>query len=36
MQGKKGDYPGVASIQDREKYLELCPDPNIILRIKQL
>ncbi|MCX6708891.1 MAG: peptidoglycan DD-metalloendopeptidase family protein [Candidatus Woesearchaeota archaeon] len=36
MQGKKGDYPGVASIQDREKYLKLCPDPNIILKMKQL
>jgi len=36
MQGKKGDYPGVASIQEREKYLKLCPDPNRILKIKQL
>ena len=36
MQGKKGDYPGVTSIQEREKYLKLCPDPNTILRIRKL
>ncbi len=36
MLGRKGDYPGVASIQEREKYLKLCPDPNTILRIRKL
>jgi murein DD-endopeptidase MepM/ murein hydrolase activator NlpD len=32
MQGKIGDYPGVAAESDREKFLLLCPDPNLILR----
>ena len=36
MQGKKGDYPGVASLTERKRYLELCPDPNLILGIRQL
>ncbi|SKC17045.1 peptidoglycan DD-metalloendopeptidase family protein [Dyadobacter psychrophilus] len=31
----KGDFPGVSSIQDQEYYLNLCPDPNLILRIKE-
>jgi murein DD-endopeptidase MepM/ murein hydrolase activator NlpD len=29
----RGDFPGVSSIQDREHFLSLCPDPNLILRI---
>jgi peptidoglycan LD-endopeptidase LytH len=29
----RGDYPGVASLADREAYLANCPDPNLILRI---
>ncbi|MBI2578207.1 MAG: peptidoglycan DD-metalloendopeptidase family protein [Candidatus Aenigmarchaeota archaeon] len=36
MHGMKGDFPGVASIEQREKYLKLCPDPNLILRIEKL
>lgn len=36
MQGMEGDFPGVASLEDREKFLELCPDPNLILKIKKL
>ena len=36
MQGLEGDFPGVASLKDREKFLELCPDPNLILRIEKL
>ena len=36
MMGKSGDYPGVTSIKEREKYLALCPDPNLILQIPQL
>jgi len=31
-----GDYPGVATPSERERYLELCPDPNLILRIPGL
>lgn len=33
---KNGDYPGVAAPSERERYLELCPDPNLILRIPGL
>lgn len=29
----RGDYPGVASRDDRGSYLANCPDPNLILRI---
>jgi len=29
-----GDYPGVCSKNDLEYYLENCPDPNILLKIK--
>lgn len=29
-----GDYPGVCSKNDIEYYLENCPDPNILLKIK--
>jgi murein DD-endopeptidase MepM/ murein hydrolase activator NlpD len=29
----KGDFPGTASSSEREKYLAVCPDPNLILRI---
>ncbi len=31
MQNKKGDYPGVASQNDRAFYSNNCPDPNLIL-----
>lgn len=33
MLDKKGDFPGVCSYEDREKFLKLCPNPNLILRI---
>lgn len=29
-----GDYPGVCSKNDLDYYLENCPDPNILLKIK--
>jgi murein DD-endopeptidase MepM/ murein hydrolase activator NlpD len=32
MLGKVGDYPGVAAESQREIFLALCPDPNLILR----
>jgi murein DD-endopeptidase MepM/ murein hydrolase activator NlpD len=32
MLGKVGDYPGVAAESQRELYLTLCPDANLILR----
>ncbi|RPJ57924.1 MAG: aminotransferase class III-fold pyridoxal phosphate-dependent enzyme, partial [Dehalococcoidia bacterium] len=31
MLGKKGDFPGVALPDEREVWLSLCPDPNLIL-----
>ena len=34
--GDAGDYPGVASPSEREHYLAVCPDPNIILGIPGL
>jgi len=30
----KGDFPGVSSLAEREYYLSICPDPNLILRVK--
>ncbi len=35
MGGRKGDFPGVSSLADRESFLFLCPDPNLILGIKK-
>ncbi len=32
----KGDFPGVAAPFERERFLELCPDPNLILGIPGL
>ncbi len=31
MEGKRGDYLGVCKFSEREKYLENCPDPDMIL-----
>jgi murein DD-endopeptidase MepM/ murein hydrolase activator NlpD len=36
LQGNEGDFPGVCAVNDREKYLDLCPDPNLLLGIKIL
>ena len=33
MLGFKGDFPGVARPSEKEYYLKLCPDPNIILKL---
>ena len=33
MFGKEGDYPGVAKKSERDYYLTLCPDPNLILQV---
>ncbi len=35
MQGHEGDYPGVCSISDRDKYLSNCPDPDLILQLNK-
>ncbi len=31
----EGDYPGVCSLQDAEKYLYNCPDPDFILQVNK-
>jgi murein DD-endopeptidase MepM/ murein hydrolase activator NlpD len=36
MLGLKGDFPGVCSIAEREYYLNICPNANLILQIPQL
>ncbi|GAA4369424.1 hypothetical protein GCM10023185_43000 [Hymenobacter saemangeumensis] len=36
MQGRYGDFPGVACPEEREKWAELCPDPNIVLQCQKL
>ncbi|OYW81052.1 MAG: peptidase M23 [Sphingobacteriia bacterium 28-36-52] len=35
MENKKGDYPGVCSLSDREKYLRNCPNPDTLLNLIQ-
>ena len=32
----KGDFPGTCAMEDRERFLKLCPDPNLVLRIPGL
>lgn len=34
MNGEIGDFPGVVSKNELEEYLRLCPDPNLLLKIK--
>jgi hypothetical protein len=36
MMGLEGDFPGVAAPSERDRYLALCPDPNLILGIPGL
>ncbi len=33
MHEQKGNYPGVCSIKEREKYLDNCPNPDLILNM---
>lgn len=33
MQGKKGDYPGVCKLSERDFYLANCPDPDVLLNM---
>ncbi|MFT3936765.1 MAG: peptidoglycan DD-metalloendopeptidase family protein [Chitinophagaceae bacterium] len=35
MELKEGDYPGVCKFSEREKYLQNCPDPDLILQLMQ-
>ncbi|RRB00959.1 peptidoglycan DD-metalloendopeptidase family protein [Larkinella rosea] len=34
--GHTGDFPGVCSLTDRERFLEICPNPNRFLQIPGL
>ncbi|GGF23508.1 peptidoglycan DD-metalloendopeptidase family protein [Hymenobacter cavernae] len=36
MEGRRGDFPGVALPEERQKWAELCPDPNLILKSRWL
>ncbi|MDB5242719.1 MAG: peptidase [Spirosoma sp.] len=36
MLGFQGDFPGVCSLTDREKFLAICPNPNALLNIPGL
>ncbi|GAB3747178.1 peptidoglycan DD-metalloendopeptidase family protein [Spirosoma pomorum] len=36
MLGRKGDFPGVCSVTDREQFLAICPNPNVLLSIPGL
>jgi len=36
MDGRYGDFPGVATLTEREKYSEICPNPNLILQSRHL
>ncbi|RQD60647.1 MAG: peptidase M23 [Desulfonatronovibrio sp. MSAO_Bac4] len=36
MRGMHGDFPGVCALSRRDEFLELCPDPNLLLKIKAL
>jgi len=36
MEGRRGDFPGVALPEERQKWAALCPDPNLILKSKWL
>ncbi|MGK7396900.1 MAG: peptidoglycan DD-metalloendopeptidase family protein [Candidatus Cyclobacteriaceae bacterium M3_2C_046] len=36
LQGLYGDFPGVVAPSEKEKYLNLCPDPNFILNLNVL
>ena len=35
MQGLKSDYPGVCRFSEREQYLKNCPDPELILGLRE-
>jgi murein DD-endopeptidase MepM/ murein hydrolase activator NlpD len=36
MLDKRGDFPGVATLSERQRFLDLCPDPNLILQLPGL
>jgi murein DD-endopeptidase MepM/ murein hydrolase activator NlpD len=36
LQGRSGDFPGVALPEERDQWAALCPDPNLILQSRWL
>jgi len=36
MEGRRGDFPGVARPAEREKWAALCPNPNLVLQCRKL
>ena len=36
LQGRMGDFPGVARPSEREAWAALCPDPNLVLRSRYI
>ena len=36
MLGLRGDFPGVCSVADRQKFMAICPNPNTLLSIPDL
>lgn len=36
LQGRVGDFPGVALVAERDQWASLCPDPNLILQSRWL
>jgi murein DD-endopeptidase MepM/ murein hydrolase activator NlpD len=36
MQGRVGDFPGVARPSERDAWATLCPDPNLVLRSRYI
>lgn len=36
MKGRSGDFPGVATVSEKEHYQLICPDPNLILKCSHL
>jgi murein DD-endopeptidase MepM/ murein hydrolase activator NlpD len=36
LEGRRGDFPGVCAASNRDRYLALCPDPNLALKIPGL
>ena len=36
LEGNVGDYPGVCATEDRDHYLSVCPNPNLLLRLSCL
>lgn len=36
LEGRSGDFPGVCAPEDRNHFLKICPDPNLVLKLSCL